>query len=67
MILGIIAIVQANKANNAYRMGATMQGYSANSSAKVLTIIAIALDVIGIVGSTFFLSNIGNMIANPMM
>ena len=67
MILGIIAIVQANKANNAYRMGATMQGESANSSAKVLTIIAIALDVIGIAGSTFFLSNIGNMIANPMM
>lgn len=67
MILGIIAIVQANKANNAYRMGATMQGDSANSSAKVLTIIAIALDVIGIAGSAFFVSNIGNMIANPMM
>lgn len=50
-IIGIVAIIQANKANDAYMLGNEMLGDSANSSARTLTIIAFALAGLGLVWS----------------
>ncbi len=43
MIFGIIGIVQANKANTAYQRGDFSIGDSANSTARLMTIIAFVL------------------------
>lgn len=48
-VFGIIGIVQASKANNSYAGGDTATGDSANSTAKVMTIISLALAALGIV------------------
>lgn len=50
-IFGIIGIVQANKANEAYARGDKYLGDAANSSAKVMTIISLAISgiVIGLI------------------
>lgn len=48
LILAIFAIVNANKANRYYAEGWVDRGASNNSSAKVLTIIALALEAISI-------------------
>ncbi|MDE7413857.1 MAG: DUF4339 domain-containing protein [Muribaculaceae bacterium] len=55
-IIGIFAIVNANKANNYYNMGMDAQGAANNSSAKTLTILAIIFDVIGIIASIAYFS-----------
>lgn len=55
-ILGIIAIVNANKANNFYAVGMNEQAAQANSSAKTLTIISIVLDALGIIVSVGYFS-----------
>lgn len=62
LILGIFAISQANKANNAYAMGDNFVGDTANSSAKTLTIITFVIAGIGIITtgalfSTNFITN----------
>lgn len=50
-IFGIIGIVNANKANTAYNYGDYQKGESANSTAKIMSIIALALGGLGIVCS----------------
>lgn len=49
MIFGIIGIVKANKANGFYQNGLGAEGDVANSSAKVMTILALVLGGIGLV------------------
>lgn len=63
-IFGIIAIVQANKANTLYSQGFDREGDAANSNAKIMTIIGLIFAGIGIIvafsfGSIF--SSIGNL------
>lgn len=48
LIFGIIAVINANKANNAYALGNEMEGDTANSTAKVMTIIALVIGGIGL-------------------
>lgn len=50
-IFGIIGIVQANKANDAYRMGNDLIGDAANGTAKTMTIISFVLAGIGLIVS----------------
>lgn len=62
-IFGIIAIVQANKANTLYAQGFDREGDAANSNAKIMTIIGLIFAGIGIIvafsfGSLF--SSLGN-------
>lgn len=62
VIFGIIAIVQANKANDAYAINNDIAGDQSNSSAKTMTIIALVFAGVGLVTSvigiaTGFLSN----------
>ena len=54
MIFGIIGIVNANKANSAYAMGDEATGDSSNSTARTMTIIALILDGLGIIGSIVY-------------
>lgn len=49
MIFGIIGIVKADKANNFYQNGLGAEGDVANSSAKVMTILALVLGGLGLV------------------
>lgn len=58
LILGIIGIVQANKANDMYNRGNRTLGDSANSSAKTVTICGLVLGVLSVVG-LIALFNIG--------
>lgn len=55
LILGIIGIVQANKANDMYNRGNRVLGDSANSSAKTVTICGLVLGVISIIGFVIML------------
>lgn len=48
VIFGIIGIVQANKANSFYARGWDREGDSANSNAKIMTIIGLVLAGIGL-------------------
>ncbi|MDE6410200.1 MAG: GYF domain-containing protein [Muribaculaceae bacterium] len=50
LILGILAIVNASKANTFYDNGQKAEGDSANSTARTLTIINIVLLVLGVIG-----------------
>lgn len=50
LILGIIAIVKANKANQFYNMGNAKLGAAANSTAKTLVIVGLILVGLGILG-----------------
>lgn len=59
LILGIIGIVQANKANNYYNMGDAVRGHSANTSAKTLTLIGLILGGITIIGGSIWLASGG--------
>lgn len=56
-IFGIIAIVQANKANEMYAAGYREQGDASNNTAKIMTIIGLVLAGVGLVSSTFLLRN----------
>lgn len=53
-IFGIIAIVQANKANTLYARGYEGEAESANSNAKIMTIIGLVLAGIGIIVAGWF-------------
>lgn len=53
LVLGIIAIVYASKANSCYAAGQQVEGDAANSTARILTIINIVLCVLGIIASVF--------------
>lgn len=53
VVFGIIGIVQANKANDAYAMGNDMMGDQANSTARTMTIISLVFAGVGLVGSVF--------------
>lgn len=57
LILGIIGIVNANKANRFYEVGDSLNGDSANSTARTMTIIALVLAGIGIIFSVYILSS----------
>lgn len=48
-IFGIIGIVQANKANDAYAVGDAQTGASANSTAKTMVIISLIFSAVGII------------------
>ena len=54
-ILGIIGIVQANKANDFYFRGDRVAGDSANNTARTCTIIGLVLAGIGLIGSVALL------------
>lgn len=54
MIFGIIAINAASKANAAYAAGNRYEGDSNNSTAKTMTIIALVVAGIGILGTIFY-------------
>lgn len=58
LVLGIIAITKASAANKAYLMGDTPGGDAANSTAKVLTVIGLVFDGIGILINLSFLSTL---------
>ena len=60
-IFGIIAIVQANKANTLYAQGYDREGDAANSNAKIMTIIGLILAGIGIIIAFSFGGLIGNL------
>ncbi len=65
LICGIIAIIQANKANTAYAQGNYPVAEAANSSAKIMTIITLCLAglgllTIGSIMSTGVLSTLAN-------
>ncbi|MDE5796625.1 MAG: GYF domain-containing protein, partial [Muribaculaceae bacterium] len=49
LICGIVAIVQANKANTAYAQGNYQVAEAANSSAKIMTIITLCLAGLGLI------------------
>lgn len=49
VIFGIIAIVQANKANEAFAIGNEIGGEQANNTAKTMTIIALAFGGVGLI------------------
>lgn len=55
-IFGIIGILKANSANKLYNEGNIQQAESENSSAKTMTIIALALSALGSLGSIFYLA-----------
>lgn len=61
-ILGIVAIVQANKANTAYAAGDNVTGDSANSSAQVLTIISLAIAGVALIVSLSYSSILFSML-----
>jgi hypothetical protein len=56
MVFGIVAIVQANKANRYYAEGVQIAGDSANSTAKTMTIIGLVIAVIGLLYSIYLVS-----------
>lgn len=63
-IFGIIGIVQANKANTLYAQGFDREGDSANSNARIMTIIGLIFAGLGILFLIFFgnfFSAIGNL------
>lgn len=62
-IFGIIGIVQANKANSMYSLGRKAEGDSANSTAKIMTIIAFVLSACGIGFLTYILQSGKNITA----
>lgn len=49
MIFGIVGIVQANKANDYYANGLTAAGDSANSTAKIMTILGFCIAALGLI------------------
>lgn len=51
LIFGIIAIVNANKANKAYAVGNDFEGDNANKTAKTMSTIAFILAAVGLVFS----------------
>ena len=53
-IFGIIAIVQANKANTMYAQGFDREGDAANSNARIMTIIGLIFAAIGIIAALWF-------------
>lgn len=53
LVFSIIGIVQASKANNLYRNGYISQAETANSNAKLMTIISLAIAGLGIASSIF--------------
>ena len=63
VIFGIIAIVQANKANTLYAQGFDREGDAANSNAKIMTIIGLIFAAIGIIVA-FSFGNIFSGISN---
>lgn len=58
-VFGVIAIIQANKANGFYAAGDTGQGDGANNTAKTMTIIGLVLAGIGLVTTVFWWSSGG--------
>lgn len=54
LVFGIIAIVKANNANNAYEMGDAVKGDRENSSAKTMTIISLVIAGLGAVCAVLF-------------
>lgn len=62
-IFGIIAIVQANKANNLYARGYDREADAANSNAKVMTIIGLIFAALGIIIAISF-GNIFSSLSN---
>lgn len=61
-IFGIIAIIQANKANTLYARGMDREGDAANSNAKIMTIIGLILAGIGIIVALSFGGLFGNFV-----
>jgi hypothetical protein len=60
LILGILAIVRCNKANNFYAVGDDMRGDEANNSARSLAIGAFIFDAIGLI---LTIVNLGTILA----
>ncbi len=56
VIFGIIGIIKASEANRHYAEGNESMGRMANSNAQIMTIIALALDAVGIMVSGYMLS-----------
>lgn len=59
LVLGIIGIVNASKANNAFAIGDWMRGDQANKTARTCTIIALCFDGLGIIGSCMYIPTLG--------
>lgn len=62
-IIGVIAILQANKAENAMRMGDDISASNSWSTCKTLTIISFVLSGIGLIANIAFLSSMKDLIA----
>ena len=60
-IVGIFAIVQANKAENAARYGDEFTARSAWSTCKTLCIVSFVLIGLGIIGNIFYLSKLSSL------
>ncbi|MDE6296861.1 MAG: GYF domain-containing protein [Muribaculaceae bacterium] len=63
LVLGILAIVNANKANNFFKMGMNAEGEAANKTAKTLVIINAVLMVISIIFYIIYFAVIGGSMA----
>lgn len=57
LIFGVIAIVQANKANNLYMQDNNREADRVNANAKTMTIISFVFAAIGLVFGAFFFGN----------
>lgn len=62
-IFGLVGMIQANKANDAYSRGDSFLGEQANSSARTLIIIGGVIAALGIMGNAFLLMRLPNMIS----
>lgn len=62
-IIGVIAILQANKAENAMRVGDDLSASNSWSTCKTLTIISFVLSGIGLIANIAFLSSMKDLIA----
>ena len=60
-IVGIFAIVQANKAENAARYGDEFTARSAWSTCKTLCIVSFVLIGLGLIGNIFYLSKLSSL------
>ncbi len=62
-IIGIFAILQANNAENAMRMGDDLTAQNNWSTCKTLTIISFVLTGLGLIANIAFLSNMKELIS----
>lgn len=64
LVLGIIAIVNANKANNFFKTGMVAEGEAANKTAKTMVIIDLVLLAISVIFYIIYFAVVGGSLAS---